>query len=409
MRISDPPTPATSDAPRRGWVAALLTAVVGVAIGWFAPISILLPAQAATLAGDGGKEALLALVIGSGAGASMLANPAWGALSDRVRARTGSRTPVLLAGTAVGLVGLVLLAVATAPAVMLTGWIVTQIGLNGPFAVLAASIADRVPERRRGWVGSLFGVAQLVGTVVGTALATVTGGGAIGYIAVVIAVPLLVLPIVFTRPGSPPVAAERVAPAADEGRISWRVSGTFVAAFLLRFLINLVSALGLLYLFFFLTDRAGIDVPDTWVLVLTVCYAAVAMISAVVGGALSDRYHRRRPVMAAASLLLALGAVAMAFAVDIPFIIAAVVVLGIGYGAFLAVDVAIVTDALPDARTRGTLLGVANLGSSLPQVLAPVIAAPVVTGVGGYTALYLATAVVALLALPLIPLLRGIR
>ncbi|MFG6403514.1 MFS transporter [Microbacterium sp. P04] len=409
MRISDPPTPATSDAPRRGWVAALLTAVVGVAIGWFAPISILLPAQAATLAGDGGKEALLALVIGSGAGASMLANPAWGALSDRFRARRGSRTPVLLAGTAVGLVGLVLLAVATAPAVMVTGWIVTQIGLNGPFAVLAASIADRVPERRRGWVGSLFGVAQLVGTVVGTALATVTGGGAIGYIAVVIAVPLLVLPIVFTRPGSPPVAAERVAPAADEGRISWRVSGTFVAAFLLRFLINLVSALGLLYLFFFLTDRAGIDVPDTWVLVLTVCYAAVAMISAVVGGALSDRYHRRRPVMAAASLLLAIGAVAMAFAVDIPFIIAAVVVLGIGYGAFLAVDVAIVTDALPDARTRGTLLGVANLGSSLPQVLAPVIAAPVVTGVGGYTALYLATAVVALLALPLIPLLRGIR
>lgn len=113
--------------------------------------------------------------------------------------------------------------------------------------------------------------------------------------------------------------------------------------------------------------------------------------------------------MVVAAVALSLGSVMMAFSTSMPFIVAAIVVLGVGYGAFLAVDVAIITDALPDARTRGTMLGVANIGSTLPQVLAPVVAAPVVTSAAGYTGLYLAAAVVALLALAVIPLLRGIR
>ncbi|MBZ4486547.1 MFS transporter [Microbacterium sp. cx-55] len=397
--------------PRRGWIAALVTATVGVAVGWFGPIQILLPAQSALIAVDGGKEGLLALVTGAGAAASMIANPLWGVLSDRLRARTGSRAPVLLIGLGVGVAGLLVLAAAASPPMMVLGWVLTQVGLNGPFAVLAALIADRVPEQRRGLVGSLFGIAQLTGTIVGTALAVALGEGALGYIAIAVAVPLLVLPILITRPGVPDAAAEPLATgaAAAPTRRGLRVDRTFVAAFGLRFLLNLVSALGLLYLYYFLSDRAQIDDPGTWILVLTACYVVVAGIAAGVGGALSDRLRRRRGVAAGAAIVLAVGAVLMAFAVDVPLIVTAVLVLGVGYGLFLAVDVAIVTDALPDPRTRATLLGVANIASTLPQVLAPVIAAPVVTSLGGYPALYAATAVVALLALFVLPFLGRIR
>jgi MFS family permease len=399
-----------SAGPRRGWIVALVSATVGVAVGWFGPIQILLPAQAAAL-GEGEREALLALVTGAGAAASMVANPLWGALSDRLRARNGSRTPVLLMGLVLGVVGLLVLAAASTPVVMVVGWVLTQVGLNGPFAVLAALIADRVPERRRGVVGSLFGIAQLVGTIVGTALAVALGEGALGYVAVAVAVPLLVLPILLTPPGAPDVAEEPVE--GEEGgapsRRAFRVDRTFVAAFGLRFLLNLVSALGLLYLYYFLSERARIEDPGTWVLILTVCYVVVAGAAAGVAGAVSDRRGRRRGVGASAAVVLAGGAVLMAFADDIPLVVAAVVVLGVGYGLFLGVDVAIVTDALPAAGTRATLLGVANIASTLPQVLAPVIAAPIVTGAGGYLALYLAAAVVALLALFTLPFLGRIR
>jgi hypothetical protein len=59
----------------RRWVVAFVLAMVGVGAGWFGPIQILLPAQAARIAGEIGKENLLAVVTASGAVASMIANP----------------------------------------------------------------------------------------------------------------------------------------------------------------------------------------------------------------------------------------------------------------------------------------------------------------------------------------------
>lgn len=392
--------------PSRRWIAALVTATVGVAVGWFGPIQILLPAQTAALA-PGSKESLLALVTGIGAAASMIANPAWGVLSDRLRATRGTRTPVLVAGAVLGVVGLLTLATATSTPQMVLGWVAVQTGLNGPFAVLAALIADHVPEERRGLVGSLFGVAQLIGTVLGTGLAVLGGEGSWGYVAVAVAVVLLIVPILLLRTapaitGAPP-STERV-------RLTEiRFGRPFVAAFGLRFLLNLVCALGLLYLYYFLSDRAQVDDPGTWVLVLTVVYVTVAGVIAGVAGARTDRTGHRRGTAAAAAVVLAVGAVALAVATSTPVVIAAVLLLGAGYGLFLAVDVAVVTSALPDPRTRATMLGVANVASSLPQVLAPVLAAPVVTSSGGYTLLYLGTAVIAVLALPVLPFIGRAR
>lgn len=390
--------------PGRGWIAALVLATVGVAIGWYGPIQILLPAQAELL-GAGGKEALLAIVTGSGAAGAMIANPLWGLLSDRLHARGRSRLPVLVTGMLLGVVGLLVLAFADSAVAMVIGWVATQVGLNGPFAVLAALIADRVPEERRGLVGSLFGLAQLIGTVVGTVVAVAVADGTAGYIAVAVAVPLLVAPILFVgRRSDAPVPTTTAA-----RRVSWRalrIDRVYAAAFALRFLLNLVSALGLLYLYYFLSDRARVDDPATWVLVLTVCYVAIAGVAAGVGGPASDRLGRRIPIALAAAIVLAAGAVVLAFAETMPLIVVAVVVLGAGYGLFLAVDVAIVTDALPNPDTRATLLGVANIASSLPQVLAPVIAAPIVTSGGGYPLLYLATGGIALVAIAALPFLR---
>jgi hypothetical protein len=57
---------------------------------------------------------------------------------------------------------------------------------------------------------------------------------------------------------------------------------------------------------------------------------------------------------------------------------------------------------------RGRDLGVINIANSAPQVLAPVIAAPIVTGVAGYTGLYLITAVITLLSAVLVTRIRSV-
>jgi hypothetical protein len=60
---------------------------------------------------------------------------------------------------------------------------------------------------------------------------------------------------------------------------------------------------------------------------------------------------------------------------------------------YLSVDQALVTQVLPSAAARAKDLGIINIANSGPQVLAPAIAAPLVSQFGGYPTLYLTVAV----------------
>jgi hypothetical protein len=106
---------------------------------------------------------------------------------------------------------------------------------------------------------------------------------------------------------------------------------------------------------------------------------------------------------------MAAGSLVMAGVSGIGLLLCGVVLISLGNGVFLSVDVAIVTASLPDARSRATMLGIANIGSALPQALAPALAAPIVTGLGGYPALYCGAAAVALATFAVLPMLKGIR
>ena len=103
-----------------------------------------------------------------------------------------------------------------------------------------------------------------------------------------------------------------------------------------------------------------------------------------------------------------IAAVILAFLPTLVWAMVAALVLGLGYGTYLAVDQALVTQVLPRAIDRGRDLGVINIANSAPQVLAPVIAAPIVTSVAGYTGLYLLTAVITLLSAVLVTRIRSV-
>jgi len=398
----------------RSWLVALLLATGGVFAGWFGPIQILLPAQAQMLAGEVGKESLLALVTGIGAVASLIANPLWGFISDRMSLERPRRRPIIVAGTVVGIVGLVVLSWSADPVGMIAGWVLVQVGLNGPFAALIAMIADRVPSERRGMVGSLFGVAQIAGVVLGTAVAVALGEGAFGYLALAVAVPLLAVAIVLLPEQRMPLATPATEASGGARRgirtvlAALRPSGAFAWAWTMRLLLNLVNALVLVYLYYFLADSVGVDDPGTWVLVLTLVNVVITAIGAAVGGTWSDRIARRKVFVVAGAIVLAAGAGVFAALPVLPAVIAATVLIGVGWGLYVSVDVAIITQVLPSDRSTGSMLGVANIASALPQALAPLIAAPIVTGLGGYPVLYVVTAGIALLALVCLPRLRQV-
>ncbi|MEU7072301.1 MFS transporter [Streptomyces narbonensis] len=379
-------------APGGRWVSALSLANLGVWVGWFGPLQLLLARQAEQLTPDH-KAATLALVTGLGAAVSMVANPVFGALSDRTTARAGRRIPWVVAGVAGGAAGLVALSLASSVTAVIAGWCLVQLALNAAFAALTAAVPDQVPPRQRGLVGGWLGVSQVVGILVGTALATVAGGITAGYLACAAFSVLAAVPYVLMRRDSTLTPAARPA-------FRWRTFLTgfwidprrhpdFGWAWLTRFLMNLSYSISTMYLLYYLTDAVHYEGDaDNGVLILTALNALTLLSTVVISGIRSDRSGRRKSYVIRSGLVIAAATMLLAVWQSWTGAIVASLVLGLGFGVYTAVDFALLTDVLPTPEDRGRDLGLINIANALPQVLAPAIAAPVVTHLGGYTALY---------------------
>ncbi|MEU4721384.1 MFS transporter [Nonomuraea dietziae] len=391
------------------WVAGIATANLALFVGYFAPLQVLLPEQIAVLAPDG-KESALAWVTGAGALVAMLANPVAGALSDRTTSRWGRRHPWTLAGALGGGAAMVFLSFQTSVLGIAVGWCLAQAALNATQAALSAGVPDRVPVGQRGEVSGWIGVPQSVGVVLAVVLVTVVATSTrSGYLLVGAVVAVLVLPFVLTT--KDPRLTER--PPFDPGQL-WVRSADFFWAWITRFLMMLGNAISTLYLLYFLTDEVGYErlfpgeKASDGLLVLILLYTGAVVLTTVVAGVVSDRLGRRRLLVTVSGLISAVPALMLAFWPQWPVVMAAAVVLGLGFGVYLSVDNALVTQVLPTATGRAKDLGVINVANSGPQVLGPVIAGPIVAGLGGYPVLYLTAGGLALLGAALVWKIRGV-
>lgn len=411
--FAEPSTPVP-----RAWIARLGLAGVGMCAGWFGPIQVLLGLQAAALTPDH-KEATLSLVTGVGAVASTLANPLAGAFSDRTTSPFGRRVPWVVGGALLGALGLVLLAVAETVPVMILAWCLVQAGLNGTLAALTAAVPDLVPVEQRGLVSGVVGMTQTLGVVVGTGVATLVGGIRGAYLVLAVLVVVSVAPFVL-RSLDRPLPRDRRPPmgVADFLLGFWispRRHPDFAWAWLTRFLATIANSICTLYLLFFLTDAVRVDDPKVGVLVLTLLYAVVLIATAIVAGAWSDRVGTRKPFVMGSGLIMAAAALLLALVQTWPAALAGAVILGFGYGIYLAVDFALITQVLPRAGDRARDLGVINIANALPQVLAPAVAGPIITWFAvhhthadGYRVLYLLAAAISVAASLLIRNIRSV-
>jgi MFS family permease len=382
--------------PRR-WVALLVLANLSVWMGFFTPIQVLLPDQIQAIV-PADKETWLGVVTGIGALVAVIANPLAGALSDRTTARFGRRHGWTLGGAVLGASAMLFLAQQHTLLGVAIGWVVAQACLNAMLATLTAAVPDRVPVEQRGAVSGWVGIPQVLGVVLGVVLVTVVvTGTAAGYVALAVAVVLLPLPFVFRTPDARLAPEDRPRLDVKAFWVSPRRHPDFAWAWITRFLVQLGNALGTLYLLYFLQDRVHVADPGTGVLILILVYTAGLMITAVIAGRRSDRSGKRKVFVIWSGVVMAAAALLLALWPTWPVAIAAAFVLGLGYGVYVAVDAALITQVLPAASDRAKDLGVINIANSAPQVLGPALSAPIVVHLGGYPVLYALTAVVTLL------------
>ena len=411
--MSTPDVAATTAATAvpRSWILFFSLATMGTFVGWYGPLQILLAKQADLFHSDH-KELVLGLVAGIGAGVSMIANPLWGALSDRTTSSWGKRIPWVAGGSLAGAIGLVLLGTASGVVSMILGWCLIQLVLNAPMAALSAAIPDQVPEHQRGTAAGYFGVSQTFGVMAGTGLALVGGSIMGGYLACAVFVLLAPIPFLLLR-------RDVVLDPADRPPLRWgpflrgfwispRQHPDFGWAWLTRFLMNLSNALVLLYLLFYLTDEVRIDEPEGGVFILTVVNALVLLVAVMVAGVWSDRIGKRRIFVVWSGLVMGVATLLLAVWPTWTFALIAAIVLGIGFGVYTSVDFALLTQVLPESADRGKDLGVLNVANALPQVLAPAVAAPIVALAGGYPMLYGVAGVLAILGGVLVWQIKGV-
>ncbi len=404
---------------KTGFIALYAIGYVGAFIALITPVATTLALKVGEL-DPAGKETSLGLISAIGALVAILSNALSGALSDRTRSGLGRRRPWIIFGALGGVVALAIVGFAPTLLVATIGWVLAQLTLNMVLAALQALLPDQVPLEQRARVSAVLGISQQVSPLLGIGIAfgVQAAGGGIGLMflvpGIVGAIMLLVL-----------VALIRDVPHEESGPFVLR---EFIAAFSIpkgkrsdfgwawfgRFFVILGFAVYTTYQVYFIGDRLGVTGSDVVLMQLyaLLIFSAVLTVSAIISGRLSDRTGRRKPFVFAAAAIVGVGLTMLALTTTLPAFFAAAAVMGVGIGSFFAVDLALLTDVLPDKeRTAAKDMGLFNIANSLPQSVAPAIA-PIFLAIGGggnYTALFIAGGVFCIIGAALIAPIRAVR
>jgi MFS family permease len=360
----------------------------------------------------------LSLVVGVGALMALLGNPFFGRLSDRTTSRFGMRRPWLIAGALGGIAGLAVIATAVSVPQLLLGWCITQLAYNAELAALAAIFADQVSPSQRGTVSGIVGISLPLGMIGGTylmqALAYSTRAMFLVPAAIALACALI---LVWVLPDHRLAVAQRPRYGWREFLGSYWINPLrfpdFAWAWSSRFLLYAGIAVLLTYQGLYLIHQLGCapaEVPRRIFLSTLVQSCAVAIFS-VLGGALSDVVGRRKGFVSGAALVYAFALLMIAFAVSYSWFLAGMAIAGVAQGVYLATDLALVTEVLPQRETHAAgNLGIFNIANVMPQSLMPAVAPGILLLSGGsYAGLFVVAAVLVALSARAILAVRGVR
>jgi MFS family permease len=363
---------------------------------FIAPLLVTLPLKVNSLVGIKQAPNSLALVAGVGALLAMVANPFFGRMSDRTASRWGMRRPWMVTGLVGGSLGILVVALAPGIPVVLAGWCIAQLCFNALLAAMVAVLPDQVPSVQRGLVSGVLGVCLPVASVCGTFLVKLFTGSLLAMFLCPCAISgFFILLFAVTLQDRRLAKAEKPAWSLREFAstfyVSPRQSPDFTWAFASRFMFVMAYAFLASYQAFYLLDKIGsaqADVPQQ-IFVGTLAQSAVIVAASVIGGRLSDRTGRRKIFVMTASIVYGLALFVVASASSFNGFLVGMAIAGLGFGVYVAVDLALVVDVLPGKDNTAKDLGVFNIAGALPFSIAPAIA-PVILAMGGgsYGVLY---------------------
>jgi MFS family permease len=389
----EPPT-----ARRVGWrfIALYTLAYISTSLLFLAPLLVTLALKVNSLVGIEQAPKSLALVAGIGALLAMFGNPFFGKMSDRTSSQLGMRRPWMIIGLMGGSLGILVVALAPNIAVVLIGWCIAQLLFNALLAAEVAVLPDQVPAAQRGLVAGVLGVCVPVASVSGTFLVKLFAGSQLAMFLAPCAIGgIFVLLFAVTLKDRRLAKEDKPVWSLREFASTFYVNPgrnpDFAWAFASRFMFVLAYAFLATYQAYYLLAKIGTakaDVPQQ-IFLGTLAQSVVVVAASLLGGKLSDRSGRRKIFVITASIVYGVAMFVIAIASNFNGFLVGMAISGLGFGVYVAVDLALVVDVLPDQDNAAKDLGVFNMAGALPFSIAPAIAPAILAiGNGSYGVLY---------------------
>jgi MFS family permease len=369
------------------------------------------------------KVGVLALLTTLAAALAVVGSLAGGALSDRTSTRFGRRSPWLVAMAVISIGLMVSLAVVRTLTAVAVIYAVLWFCMNFYQSVLNAIIPDRIPQERRGVVSSAFGLGAALGLALGVnAVAPLTleqGYLALAGVMFAATAACVILVHEGATPEAPATALQAAACRAPAPKGPWLgifeafLELDFALAFITRAMAFTALATVWGYTYYILQDHIGsANLPYHNVKGAIGILVDTQTVAWIVGGAgagwLADRLDRRK-------LFVGICSIGMAVSMLVPLtsptwtgMVVFYALMGLFFGVYLSVDLALMTLVLPSRENEGRDLAVLSIANAGPQLLSPVIAATIIS-TAGYDALFLFGFIVSLLSGVAVFFIRSVR
>jgi MFS family permease len=327
---------------------------------------------------QGSALGLISLI---GIGLAAVIQPIAGRVSD-LAPLADRRRPFIVGGTLLDLVFLLLLWWSPSFSWLFVAYVLLQFSSNFAQAAFQALIPDLVESRQLGLASGVKNAFDVLGSAlgllgVGLLLRVGTGGGAVFlFIGTILALGAA-LTFVWVPP-IPPLPAEARAHGLEDlihrsvqfkvYILTLRRHPPFARAVAVRFLFLLGLYPVQRFLFFFLEDRFKISGAAERTSFYSLAALLLGVVGAGVAGALSDRIGRL-PMLRASIGITVVGLVGTALTPSLLILAGTGSLLAVGFGAFQAVNWALLSDCIPSGR-GAQFYGVANLATAGASALA---------------------------------------
>ncbi|MCM3444268.1 MFS transporter [Metabacillus halosaccharovorans] len=388
-------------------IAGISIANFGYIVGAIVPIALLLTMKLAMLDPENvTKNFSIVSIVSALVGIAGLYLA--GYISDRTSWKFGRRRTWILIGALTGGAALYMVGAAQSVVMVCVTFAIAKFLLSFIMSSVYGLIPDQVDESKRGTASGIIGIISPLGIMLGINVMLIFNSWSIeskflllGLVVIVSAIISCILvkeeQVIYQKQKQ---TSESVSFGQKLARIypSPRKYPNYSLGLLTRFFMAIGYAAST-YTSVYYLEHFGVSPENLTHYVSTSMNITVPLLAifSILGGFLSDKVGRQKPFIYSSALVTAIGIIGFGFSPSITISYIAAAVISMGFGMFLAVDIALMTRVLPNKEDAGKDMGIVNIANDIGAPFANSIASPLVSA-GGYPLFFGVLSIFAILA-----------